>query len=59
MPKRRDKADLPTKLCATCARPFAWRKKWARDWEAVRYCSRRCAGARPSQSGVATKPAAP
>ncbi|MDX2237587.1 MAG: DUF2256 domain-containing protein, partial [Hyphomonadaceae bacterium] len=25
-----------------CGRPFAWRKKWARDWEAVKYCSDRC-----------------
>jgi len=34
--------DLPTKLCASCGRRFAWRKKWARDWEAVRYCSDAC-----------------
>jgi hypothetical protein len=36
------KGDLPTKICAACARPFTWRKKWARDWDAVRYCSDRC-----------------
>jgi len=36
------KGDLPTKVCAACQRPFAWRKKWARDWEQVRYCSDRC-----------------
>ncbi len=36
------KADLPDKICAACARPFAWRKKWARDWEQVRFCSDRC-----------------
>jgi hypothetical protein len=33
---------LPTKLCAACARPFAWRRKWARDWEKVRFCSDAC-----------------
>ncbi|MBA2638143.1 MAG: DUF2256 domain-containing protein [Solirubrobacterales bacterium] len=33
---------LPTKTCAACGRPFAWRRKWARDWEHVRYCSQRC-----------------
>nr|WP_246482517.1 DUF2256 domain-containing protein [Methylopila capsulata] len=33
---------MPTKTCAACERPFAWRKKWAKDWEAVRYCSERC-----------------
>ncbi|MCB9880677.1 MAG: DUF2256 domain-containing protein [Planctomycetes bacterium] len=38
----RNKGDLPTKLCAHCSRPFAWRKKWARCWDAVRYCSERC-----------------
>ena len=32
----------PSKICATCGRSFAWRKKWARDWERVRYCSDRC-----------------
>ncbi|WP_206185188.1 DUF2256 domain-containing protein [Thioclava sp. F42-5] len=40
--KMRRKSDLPTKLCASCGRAFAWRKKWARDWESVRYCSDRC-----------------
>lgn len=39
------KADLPEKICAACGRPFSWRKKWARDWENVRYCSDRCRGA--------------
>lgn len=39
------KADLPAKVCAACGRPFSWRKKWARDWENVRYCSDRCRGA--------------
>lgn len=38
----RRKADLPTKVCVICARPFTWRKKWARDWEQVKYCSERC-----------------
>ncbi|MGJ3264787.1 MAG: DUF2256 domain-containing protein [Salinarimonas sp.] len=45
MPRMRRKADLPTKTCAACGRPFAWRRKWERDWEAVRYCSDRCRGA--------------
>lgn len=46
MARMRRKADLPTKTCAACGRPFAWRKKWARDWESVRYCSDRCRSAR-------------
>jgi hypothetical protein len=44
MPPMRRKADLPTKICAACARPFAWRRKWARDWDQVKYCSDRCRG---------------
>ncbi|MFZ4794993.1 MAG: DUF2256 domain-containing protein [Blastocatellia bacterium] len=36
------KGDLPTKICAVCERPFAWRKKWRKDWEEVRYCSDAC-----------------
>jgi hypothetical protein len=36
------KQHLPTKLCPACRRPFTWRKKWARDWPNVVYCSRRC-----------------
>ncbi len=44
MPRMKKKSELPTKLCACCQRPFAWRKKWARDWDHVRYCSDRCRG---------------
>ncbi len=42
MAKARSKADLPQKMCPVCERAFTWRRKWARDWEAVRYCSERC-----------------
>jgi hypothetical protein len=44
MPKMRRKADLPTKVCAHCARPFAWRKSFAKVWDEVKYCSDRCRG---------------
>jgi hypothetical protein len=30
------------KVCATCGRRFAWRRRWARTWDAVRYCSAAC-----------------
>ncbi|TQF70603.1 DUF2256 domain-containing protein [Pseudoalteromonas luteoviolacea] len=36
------KQKLPMKICVVCRRPFSWRKKWQRDWENVKYCSRRC-----------------
>ena len=32
----------PDKTCASCGRRIEWRKKWARDWEQVRYCSDAC-----------------
>ncbi|REC95171.1 DUF2256 domain-containing protein [Kushneria indalinina] len=38
----RKKSDLPTKTCPVCSRPFTWRKKWARNWDSVTYCSERC-----------------
>jgi hypothetical protein len=36
------KRDLPTKICLVCQRPFAWRRKWARSWDEVKYCSDTC-----------------
>ena len=36
------KQNLPEKVCATCGRPFVWRKKWARAWDDIRYCFERC-----------------
>jgi len=40
--KMRKKSELPSKICAHCGLAFAWRKKWARDWDQVKYCSERC-----------------
>ncbi|MDE1571220.1 DUF2256 domain-containing protein [Aquabacter sp. P-9] len=51
-PKRVAKADLPTRICATCGRPFAWRRKWKAVWEEVRYCSDRCRGNRKSRAAT-------
>ncbi|MFG0326146.1 MAG: DUF3253 domain-containing protein [Phycisphaerales bacterium JB037] len=28
--------------CTVCGRSIQWRKKWERDWERVRYCSKGC-----------------
>lgn len=42
MPRRVAKADLPSKICPVCQRPFSWRRKWAKDWLQVKYCSERC-----------------
>ncbi|WP_298934783.1 DUF2256 domain-containing protein [uncultured Ruegeria sp.] len=46
----RRKSQLLQKTCSTCGRPFAWRKKWAKVWDEVRYCSDRCR--RRSMSGM-------
>ncbi|WP_307784544.1 DUF2256 domain-containing protein [Komagataeibacter oboediens] len=47
--KMRRKSDLPSKPYAACGWPFGWRKKWTRDWKAVRSCSDRCRSAKGSQ----------
>ena len=44
------KRDFPVKICPVCQRPFAWRRKWARCWEEVRYCSEKCRRHRGSVS---------
>jgi len=46
MARARKKGDLPVKTCATCGRPMRWRRKWAKVWDEVRYCSDRCRGNR-------------
>lgn len=47
----RRKGDLPQKPCAACGRPFAWRRKWARVWAEVRYCSEACRRGRSGGTG--------
>ncbi|QPG07049.1 DUF2256 domain-containing protein [Salinimonas marina] len=44
------KSELPSKMCPVCHRPFYWRKKWEKNWDAVKYCSKRCAGNRQKVS---------
>lgn len=34
--------ERESKTCASCGRRIEWRKKWAKDWDAVRYCSDAC-----------------
>jgi len=36
------KGDLPVKDCLVCGKPMVWRKKWAKNWDEVKYCSDRC-----------------
>lgn len=44
-PARYTKATLPSKPCAACGLPMAWRRRWAKNWEAVKFCSDRCRAA--------------
>ncbi|MCX6167495.1 MAG: DUF2256 domain-containing protein [Sphingobacteriales bacterium] len=34
--------QLPVKTCTVCQKPYTWRKKWAKNWDLVKYCSERC-----------------
>lgn len=51
MPRGVRKQDLPHKDCARCGRAFAWRRKWARDWHSVRYCSDACRSGKAPRGG--------
>ncbi|MDE3248692.1 MAG: DUF2256 domain-containing protein [Bacteroidota bacterium] len=42
MSAKGNKSFLPSKPCAHCGRPMVWRKKWARNWEEVKFCSEKC-----------------
>ena len=42
-----------TKPCQTCGRTITWRRKWARDWDEVRYCSDACRRSRPGPTDAA------
>jgi hypothetical protein len=42
VPKMVKKSDLPMKICLACGLPFAWRRKWAKNWGDVKFCSDRC-----------------
>ncbi|MFM0417995.1 DUF2256 domain-containing protein [Paraburkholderia aromaticivorans] len=39
---RGNKAFLPVKLCVVCGLPMSWRRRWARSWSEVKYCSDAC-----------------
>ncbi|MDH6238688.1 DUF2256 domain-containing protein [Aurantimicrobium minutum] len=46
------KNGFAPKVCESCGLPFEWRKKWAREWENVKYCSEKCRRTKgPHQDG--------
>lgn len=40
------------KTCASCGRRIEWRKKWERNWDDVKYCSKKCRGRRVTQQDL-------
>lgn len=49
------KQNLPTKICVTCGKPFQYRKKWAKVWNEVKYCSKKCSIKKPKSNLQLTK----
>jgi len=43
---RGNKQSLPSKLCEACGRTMTWRKRWARSWDDVKFCSDACRAGR-------------
>lgn len=46
------KQSLPSKPCVACGRPMSWRKRWARTWDEVKFCSDACRKARRAAGGA-------
>ena len=42
-----NKQSLPSKPCVACGRAMSWRKRWARSWDEVKFCSDACRKSRP------------
>jgi len=42
-----------SKICASCGRSFSWRKKWERNWDEVRFCSKACRSRRVTKQDEA------
>ncbi len=50
------KSNLPVKICAGCGKPMAWRKRWQKIWEQVKFCSEKCRKNKNSLNQVAKLP---
>ena len=43
MGRNRERGGTPApRVCAACGRAMEYRKRWARSWDTVRYCSEAC-----------------
>ena len=50
-------SSVAPKLCATCGRTMDYRKKWAANWDAVKYCSDACRTHKPAAQDAALEAA--
>ena len=48
-----NKSSLPSKPCLACGREMTWRKRWAKTWDDVKYCSDACRALKLSGSSQA------
>ncbi|MFK8053872.1 MAG: DUF3253 domain-containing protein [Woeseiaceae bacterium] len=44
--------ERPSKPCTVCGREMVWRRKWAKNWDDVKYCSDACRGSRKSHQAL-------
>ena len=42
MAHSKDQKEIPSKTCESCGREITYRKKWARNWSNVKFCSDEC-----------------
>jgi hypothetical protein len=47
-----NKQSLPSKPCVACGHRMTWRRRWARNWHEVKFCSQACREARRPGSGA-------
>ncbi len=51
-PFKGNKSYLPSKPCQACGRAMTWRKRWARDWNELKFCSAACRSGQRVHGGV-------
>ena len=52
-----NKSALPVKPCLACGRDMVWRKRWAKNWHEVKYCSSACRSLKPGVKPPQVRPA--
>ena len=46
-----NKSYLASKPCQACGRPMTWRKRWAAQWQTIKFCSTACRRKRGVREG--------